>query len=238
MFSLRRVPGGLTPLDLAVEHVALGAGELLQGAYVLPVVVRDVAVERTTLLEELREELFGEIVLAVFGVGDLVHHRGFQEVDAGVHGVGEDLSPGRLLEEARDPAVLLGYDDAEVQRVLDALEDHGGLGALLLVELDEAAEVGVGQGVAAYDEQPLAFEAQLLLGHLHGARRPGGRVLDRVAHVDAPVRAVAEVVPDLIGQELQRDGDVRKAMALQELRRCAPCTAGSLWGSWVWAGRW
>ena len=106
---------------------------------------------------------------------------GSKQVDAGVHGVREDLPPGRLLQEARDPAVLLGYDDAEVQRVLDALQDHGGLGALLLVELDEAAEVGVGQGVAADDEQPLALEAELLLGHLHGARRTGGRVLDGVA---------------------------------------------------------
>ena len=148
------------------------------------------------------------------GIGD---RRGLEQVDACVYGVGEDLPPGRLLQKTRDAPVLLGYDDAEIQGVLDALEDHRGLGALLLVELDEPAQVGVGQGVAANDEQALALEAELLLGHLHGARGPRWRVLDGVADVYIPVRTVAEVVPYLIRHELQGDGDIREAVALEEL---------------------
>jgi hypothetical protein len=46
------------------------------------------------------------------------------------------------------------------------------------VELDQSAQVGVRQGVAAYDEQALALEAKLLLGHLHGACGSRRGVLD------------------------------------------------------------
>jgi hypothetical protein len=72
-------------LYAAVEHVALRTCELLQGAYVLPVILRDVAVERTPGVEELGEELFGEVVLSL--LGDLGRRRGLEQINTGVHGI-------------------------------------------------------------------------------------------------------------------------------------------------------
>ena len=46
-----------------------------------------------------------------------VEDLGLHDVDAGVDGVGEHLPPGGLLQEALDPPVLVGDDDAELERV-------------------------------------------------------------------------------------------------------------------------
>ena len=68
-----------------------------------------------------------------------------------------------------------------------------------LWRLHDPREVGVGEGVAAYDEEALALEAELLLGHLDRARGAGGGVLYGVGHVHAPLGAVADVVLILSG---------------------------------------
>ena len=125
--------------------------------------------------------------------GDVVEDLGLEHEDAGVDGVAEHLAPRRLLEEALDRAVLVGDDDAELERVLDVHEADGGQRLVLVVEVDDATEVDVGEHVARDHEEPLVEV-------LHGiAHRPGGaerRLLGRVDDADAELAAVAEVGAD------------------------------------------
>ena len=83
---------------------------------------------------------------------DVLEHLGLEDVDARVDRVGEDLTPRRLLEEALDSTVVVRDDDPELERVLDGLEADRDC-RLVLVELDELAEVEVAQRVTGDDEE-------------------------------------------------------------------------------------
>ena len=109
---------GDVELHRAVERVEVRLAELLERPDVLPVAVEHVAVDRPAHLEQVREELLREVVRAV--VGDVPQHLGLEHVDPRVDRVREDLPPGGLLEEALDAPVVVGHDDAELQRVVDA----------------------------------------------------------------------------------------------------------------------
>ena len=85
------------------------------------------------------------------------------------------------------------------------------------MEAHDLREVGVREGVAAYDQEALALEVELLLGHLDRSRGACRGVLYRVTHVHAPVGAVAEVVLYLLGHELEGDHDVREAVAREQV---------------------
>ena len=102
-------------VDLALQDVRLGLHVALVRADVLPVALGDVAVDRLALLHQLREDVAGPVDRHV-GL-DVVEDLGLHHVDAGVHGVGEDLAPGRLLQEALDLALLVDDGDAEFQRI-------------------------------------------------------------------------------------------------------------------------
>ena len=147
-----RMPG-MFRRTLLVERVEVRLPELVEVADVLPVAVEHMPVDRPAHLEQQREELLREVVRPVGR--DVRQHLGLEHVDAGVDRVREDLAPGRLLEEALDPAVLVGDDDAELERVVDRLEPDRDGGALLLVEGDERAEVDVAERVAGDDEERL-----------------------------------------------------------------------------------
>ena len=144
-------------VDLAVEHVGLRLQVALVGADVLPVALGDVAVDRLALLQQLREDVAGPVD-GLVGV-DVVEDLRLHDVDAGVDGVGEDLAPGRLLQEALDPAVLVDDGDAELQRVGHPGQADGDQRALLLVELDQVGEVEVGERVAGDDEERVVLAA-------------------------------------------------------------------------------
>ena len=121
-------------------------------------------------------------------------------------GVREHLAPGRLLKEPLDPPVLVGDDDAELQRVRYAGQGHGDQGALVLVEPHHGGQVDVGEGVTGDDdERPIA---QGVFGILHAARGAERHLLGRVLQVHPEVFAVAEVVADERGQELDGDDGV------------------------------
>ena len=107
-------------LHALVERVEVRLAVLLEVPDVLPVAVHDVAVDGPALLEQEREQLLGEVVRRP--LGNVAEHLGLDHVDAGVDRVGEHLRPGRLLEEALDAAVLVGDDDAELERVVHALQ--------------------------------------------------------------------------------------------------------------------
>src|SRR5207253_2920450 len=103
-----------------VARVEVRLPVLVEVADVLPVALADVAVDRAAHLEQEREELLREVVRPVGR--HVPQDLRLEHVDAGVDRVREDLAPGGLLEEALDPAVVVGDDDPELERVVDRLE--------------------------------------------------------------------------------------------------------------------
>ena len=210
-------PGAISlPSDfephLAFERVVVRLLVLFEVADVGPVRVDHVAAELHAVAQHLGEEVAREIVVAA--PDHPVEDGRFEHVDAGVDRVGEDLAPRRLLEEARDAAGLVGDDDAEFERVGDALQRDRDVVVLALVVFDQRGEVDVGQRVARDDEERIA--GQQLVGHLHRAGRAERGVLDDVFHRHAELGAVVEVRFDLVGQVVQRGDDLGDAVASQK----------------------
>ena len=209
--SLSSKPG-IVDLDLAVEHVLVGRHVGLERADVLPVALGDRAEQRQALGEQLREHLAGEVDRPV-GL-DVVEDLGLEHEDAGVDGVAEHLAPRGLLEEALDGAVLVGDDDAELERVLDRGQPDGGQRLVLVVEVDDLVEVDVGEHVAGDHEEALV---ELVHGVADRAGRAERLLLGGVDHPHAELGAVAEVGADVVGQEGDGDHDLVEAVALQQL---------------------
>src|SRR5690606_2340621 len=111
-------------------------------------------------------------------------------------------------------AVVVHDDDPELQRVRDALEPDGDQGAVLLVEPDHVGQVDVGEGVPGDDEEPVV--AQRLLGVLDAAGGAEGDLLGRVAQGHPELPAVAEVVADQRGEELDGDDGLAEPVPLQQ----------------------
>ena len=132
----------------------------------------------------------------------------------GVDRVREHLAPRGLLEEALDPALLVGDDDPELERVVDRLQPDRHGGALLLVEGDELAEVDVAQGVPGDDEERLV---ELVRSELHRAGRSERRLFDGVSDLQAERLAVAEVAADRLRQERDGDDHVGQTVVAQQL---------------------
>ena len=207
-----QLEAGHLDLDLAVQHVLVGRHVGLERADVLPVALGDRPEQREALLEELREHLAGEVDRPV-GL-DVVEDLGLQHEDAGVDGVAEHLAPRGLLEEAVDAAVLVGDDDAELERVLDRRQPDRGQRLVLVVEVDDAGEVDVGEHVAGDHEEALV---ELVHGVADRAGRAQRLLLGGVDHPHAELGAVAEVGADVVGQVGDGDHDVVEAVPLQQL---------------------
>jgi hypothetical protein len=194
-----------------VHDVLVGPDVGVEGPDVLPVALGHRPVDRLARRQQGREHLAGEVDRAV-GL-DPVEDLGLQHEDAGVDGVAEHLAPGGLLQEPLDRAVVAGDDDAELEGVLDRGEPDGGQRLALVVEADDRAQVDVGQHVTRDDQEPVL---QLVHGVAHRARRAEGGLLGGVDHADAELGAVAEVVPDVVGEERHGDDDLVEAVLLQQ----------------------
>ncbi len=199
-------------LHLAVEHVLVGTDVRPELTDVLPVLLRHVAVQGVAVVEQRREHVAGEV--DHLPLGDEVEDLRFEHVDPGVDGVGEHLAPRRLLQEALDGAVGLRDHDAELERVLHVLQRdrRGGVG--VAVRFDERGEVDVGEHVAR-DHEERVVELRRRVAHRSGGAER--RVFRGVAHGDAEIGAVAEVVADLVGEERDRDDDVVEAVQLEQV---------------------
>ena len=211
---LLQAHAGHVDADEAVEHVLVRLAELLDRPDVLPVAMLgdDVAVERRALGEQLGEELLGEVV--GLALRDAVEQLGLDHVHAGVDRVGEDLAPRRLLEEALDPALLVGDHDAELERVVDRLQRERRERAALAVERDDLAEIEVAERVARDHDERLG---QVLARVLHRAGGAERLLLDRVLDAHAEGAAVPEVAADHLRHERERHHDVVDAVAMHEL---------------------
>src|SRR5919204_246163 len=140
------------------ERVKVRLAVLVEVADVLPVAVHREAEDRSSHLEQQREKLLREVVRLVGW--NVAQHFRLEHVDAGVDRVGEHLAPGRLLEESLDPALLVGDDDAELERVVHGLEPDRHRGLAFPMELDQRREVEVTEGVAGDDEEGLVEPAR------------------------------------------------------------------------------
>ena len=149
-----------------VEDISVRADVRVESADVLPVVVGHVPVHEVTGFEQRREHVRREV--DDFTLGDEVEHVGFEHVHAGVDGVGEHLTPRRLLEEPLDGPVGPRDDDAELERVVDVLQRDGSGRARVSVRLHELRQVEIGEHVARDHE-----ERVVELGR-HVAHRAGG----------------------------------------------------------------
>ena len=197
---------------LGVEHVLVGLDVGVEGADVLPVPLGHVAEQRDAVFEQPGKDVGREVdrLLRL----DVVEDVGLEHVDAGVDGVGENLSPGGLLQEPLDRAVLPGDDDAELQRVLHGLQADGHDGLLFPVKLDDAGQVDVGEDVAGDDEERFV---QLVHGVADGSGRAERVLFGGVDHPHPELRAVAEVGSDGVGLKGHGDDDVLEAVLLQEM---------------------
>jgi hypothetical protein len=132
-----------------------------------------------------------------------------QHVDPRVDGVGEDLTPRGFLEESLDAAVRVGDDDAELERVVDALERDGGERLLLLVEAQDRCEIDIAQRVSGDDQERLV---ERVLGELDGPRRARGGFLDGIADGDVLGLPRSEVAADGLRHECKGDDDVLESV--------------------------
>ena len=199
-------------VDLAIQDVLMRAEVGLERPDVLPVAIAHVAIEAFAGSQRRRERLTGEV--HGLALGDEVEDLGLEHVDPGVDCVAEHLAPRGLFQEPFDRAVLVGDDDAELQRVLDRLEGQGGQSPVAVVEVHHLAQVDVGEDVAGDDEEPLV---ELVHGVSDGARRAERGGLGGVHHADAELGAVAEVGPDGVGHEGHRDDDVLEPVGAEQV---------------------
>ena len=199
-------------LKLTVERVEVRLPVLLEVADVLPVAVEDAAVDRPSHLEQEREEVGREIERAPDR--NMAQNLGIEHVDAGVDGVGEDLAPGGLLKEALDATVVVGDDDAELERVLHRLESDRNGGLVLDVVLHERVQIDIAERVARDDEEGLVDIAS---GHLDRAGRSEWRFLDRVLDRHTERLAVAEVGAHRLRHEGKGDRHLVDALGMQQL---------------------
>ena len=97
---------------------------LLKTPNIAPVAFRGIAEERFALLQKDGKQIAAEIgrTAQVQVPEDL----GFEEVDASVDGIGEDLPGAWLLQEALDAPALIGDDHPELQRVGNPGQHDGG----------------------------------------------------------------------------------------------------------------
>ena len=79
-------------------------------AYVTSVSVSDISVEWHFIGEHHREEVFAEVEF--FSIWYEVEDVWFEDIDAGVDGIGEHLSSGWFFEEAGDMSVCVSHYDA------------------------------------------------------------------------------------------------------------------------------
>lgn len=179
-------------VDLALQDVGLRLHIALVSTDVLPVTLGDEAVDRLAFLHQLREDITGPVDGDISL--DIVEHLGLHDVDTRVHGVREDLAPGRLLQEALDLALLVDDRDPELERVGHSCQTDGDQRAFFLVESDELGEIEVGQGITGNDEESIVL--QRLLGVLDASGGTEWLLLIGIGELHTELLAVTEVVLD------------------------------------------
>jgi len=205
----------LLPLELdprlSGENVQVDVQVFVQVPHVLPVPIRDVPEEPVPPRQHLREDVPAPVEALLRR--DEGEHLRFQDVDAGVHRIGEDFPPRRLFEETGDPSVLLRNDDSVLERVGDPGEHDRGGGFSLPVEFDRPGEVDIGDDVGADDQEGVVDPR---LGVLDGSRRPVIGLRAHIVDLDVPEGSVPKIGGNFLGVEIQEDFQVDDPGALEK----------------------
>ena len=130
-------------------------------------------------------------------------------------------------------AVLAGDHDAELERVLHALQRQGRHGPAAAVEVHQRREVDVRQGVAGDDQEGLV---EIVLAQLHAAGRPRRHLLDRVVQLDARDASPRRSSRGSSAACRRASPRCGRRRARARARRCAPCRAGRPPSPSAWAG--
>ncbi len=202
---------GMLQVDLPVEHVRVGPYVLRDVAHVAPVAPGDEAEHGVPVAQQLREHIVAPVHR--HPRPDVAEDGRVEDVDPGVDRIREDLPPGRLLQEAHHPPLLVQDHHPVLQGAGDAVEGQGGHRRLLAMVGDDLFQVEVGQGVPADDQERLV---QQRLGVLHAPRRAQGRILYRVVDAHPEVAAVVEVLLDHPRQVLQGHHHLGDSVPAQE----------------------
>ncbi len=199
-------------VDLALQDVGLRLHIALVGADILPVALRDIPIDRLALLHQLREDITGPVDGHISL--DILEDLGLHDVNTGVHGVGENLAPGRLLKETLDLALFVDDGDSEFQGIRHPRQTDGDEGTLLLVETDQIAEVEVGQGIAGDHKEGIVL--QRLFGVLDASGGTEWLLLVGIAELHSELLAVTEVVLDQRSQELDSNDGLVEPMPFEQ----------------------
>src|SRR5262249_1806653 len=138
-------------VDATLQHIGIRTHVFGEIANIAPVALANVAKERIALFQHVGEELLAEV--KGFVLLEVAEDLGIKDIDAGVNGVAEDLTPARLLQELADALLLVGDDDAIFKRVGHAGEHQGSHRPALGVERNDVAKVEVSKRVAADDQE-------------------------------------------------------------------------------------
>lgn len=146
--------------------------------------------------------------------GDEVEDFGGTEADAGVDpGRFEALAigVGGAFEEAGDPTGAVGVEGDDAVGTGSGMDEEGGEGASLAMDLEEGPKILIGEDVAVLDEEGF------LVAEERGdpADAAGGAeelFLVGVVEAEVPPGAIPEPVPNDFGAEMEVDGDVGEAL--------------------------
>src|SRR4051812_25937345 len=132
---------------------------------------------------------------------EVVEDLAVEHVDHAARQIGQRLGPGRLLLEALDPAVGTRDHDAELAHVADPLHSQGGDAVVCVVGGAQRSEVDVGERIGGHHQEGLRPE---VLGDVpYPAGGAQQLVLVAVGEVHSQVRAVAEALPDGLGEPVE-----------------------------------
>ena len=146
--------------------------------------------------------------------GDELHHSGLEEIGPGVDGIGDDLVPGRLFQEALDPAVLGRLHEAVERGVLDPGEREGRFGAVFAVKLQEGGDVQGVEDVSVEDQEGVV---QALGGVADGPAGAQGLFFVDVAQLHAQAAPISEGVFEIGRTVGGAEADFPYAVAAQDL---------------------
>ena len=103
----------------ALQNIPAGAHILGKVAHVAPIPFGDASVHGIAFFQQNRKEVFAEI--KADGQLEIVQDIGFKHIDAGIHRIGDDLTPARFLQELLDAPLVIDDDHPVLQRVGDTI---------------------------------------------------------------------------------------------------------------------
>src|SRR5579863_1240810 len=185
---------------------------LLQISDVGPIIRDHVPAEALAFAQHARKEILREVV--VLPGFHVVEDLRLQHIDSGVDGIRKDFSPRRFFHETRDAAVVVGYHDAELERIAHTPQRDRRIVLRRAVRGNQRREIDVGHSIPGDDHERVV--AQAVLRHFHRTGRAERRVFDDVVHLNAERAPIAEITFDFIGKVVQRRYDVYDAVRAQE----------------------